>query len=104
MQPVIEVRDVVNRFGSQTVHDGVSFDVFPGEIFGVVGGSGTGKSVLLRTILGLRQPTSGSDRAEGVDVTRADDDQQRDRRCLAVEPDANDGAVEDQPHDRILGQ
>ena len=41
MQPVIEVRDVVNRFGSQSVHDGVSFDVFPGEIFGVVGGSGT---------------------------------------------------------------
>jgi len=52
VQPVIEVRDVVNRFGSQSVHDGVSFDVFPGEIFGIVGGSGTGKSVLLRTILG----------------------------------------------------
>ena len=77
MQPVIEVRDVVNRFGSQTVHDGVSFDVFPGEIFGIVGGSGTGKSVLLRTILGLRQPTSGSVRVEGVDITLADDDQLR---------------------------
>ena len=77
MQPVIEVRDVVNRFGSQSVHDGVSFDVFPGEIFGVVGGSGTGKSVLLRTILGLRQPTSGTVRVEGVDITCADDDQLR---------------------------
>jgi phospholipid/cholesterol/gamma-HCH transport system ATP-binding protein len=77
VQPVIEVRDVVNRFGSQTVHDGVSFDVFPGEIFGIVGGSGTGKSVLLRTILGLRQPTSGSVRVEGVDITLADDDQLR---------------------------
>jgi len=77
VQPVIEVRDVVNRFGSQTVHDGVSFDVFPGEIFGIVGGSGTGKSVLLRTILGLRQPTSGSVKVEGVDVTLADDDQLR---------------------------
>jgi phospholipid/cholesterol/gamma-HCH transport system ATP-binding protein len=77
VQPVIEVRDVVNRFGSQTVHDGVSFDVFPGEIFGIVGGSGTGKSVLLRTILGLRQPTSGSVRVEGVDVTCADDEQLR---------------------------
>ncbi len=77
MQPVIEVRDVVNRFGSQSVHDGVSFDVFPGEIFGIVGGSGTGKSVLLRTILGLRQPTSGSVKVEGVDVTCADDDHLR---------------------------
>ena len=77
MQPVIEVRDVVNRFGSQSVHDGVSFDVFPGEIFGIVGGSGTGKSVLLRTILGLRQPTSGTVKVEGVDITRADDDQLR---------------------------
>jgi phospholipid/cholesterol/gamma-HCH transport system ATP-binding protein len=77
VQPVIEVRDVVNRFGSQSVHDGVSFDVFPGEIFGVVGGSGTGKSVLLRTILGLRQPTSGTVKVEGVDITSADDDQLR---------------------------
>jgi phospholipid/cholesterol/gamma-HCH transport system ATP-binding protein len=77
VQPVIEVRDVVNRFGSQSVHDGVSFDVFPGEIFGIVGGSGTGKSVLLRTILGLRQPTSGTVKVEGVDVTCADDDQLR---------------------------
>jgi phospholipid/cholesterol/gamma-HCH transport system ATP-binding protein len=77
VQPVIEVRDIVNRFGSQTVHDGVSFDVLPGEVFGIVGGSGTGKSVLLRTILGLRQPTSGSVRVEGVDITLADDDQLR---------------------------
>ena len=77
MQPVIAVRDIVNRFGSQSVHDGVSFDVFPGEIFGVVGGSGTGKSVLLRTILGLRQPTSGTVQVEGVDITGADDEQLR---------------------------
>jgi phospholipid/cholesterol/gamma-HCH transport system ATP-binding protein len=77
VQPVIEVRDVVNRFGSQSVHDGVSFDVLPGEIFGIVGGSGTGKSVLLRTILGLRQPTSGTVKVEGVDVTCADDEQLR---------------------------
>ena len=54
-QPVIRVRDIVNRFGTQVVHDGVSFDVMSGEIFGIVGGSGSGKSVLLKTILGLRQ-------------------------------------------------
>ena len=59
------------------MHDGVDLHVFPGEIFGIVGGSGTGKSVLLRTILGLRRPTSGSVLVEGVDMTCADDDQLR---------------------------
>jgi len=54
--PVIVVREVVNRFGAQVVHDGVSFEVRPGEIFGIVGGSGSGKSVLLKTLLGLRRP------------------------------------------------
>ncbi len=47
---------LVNRFGTQIVHDGLDLEVLPNEIFGVVGGSGAGKSVLLRTILGLRQP------------------------------------------------
>ena len=47
----ISVRGLVNRFGSQTVHDGLDLDVRRGEILGVVGGSGTGKSVLMRTIL-----------------------------------------------------
>jgi phospholipid/cholesterol/gamma-HCH transport system ATP-binding protein len=68
-QPVITVRDIVNRFGAQVVHDGVSFDVFPGEIFGIVGGSGSGKSVLLKTMLGLLQPTSGSVEIEGREIT-----------------------------------
>nr|MBP8804099.1 ATP-binding cassette domain-containing protein [Pseudoxanthomonas sp.] len=55
----ISVRGLVNRFGSQTVHDGLDLDVRRGEILGVVGGSGTGKSVLMRTILGLRRPNAG---------------------------------------------
>lgn len=72
-RPVIVVRDVVNRFGAQVVHDGVSFDVHPGEIFGIVGGSGSGKSVLLRTLLGLRRPDAGTVEIEDREVTAMDD-------------------------------
>ncbi|HML10243.1 MAG TPA: ATP-binding cassette domain-containing protein, partial [Stellaceae bacterium] len=54
------MRDLVNRFGSQVVHDGIDLDVMPGEIMGVVGGSGSGKSVLLRTIIGLNKPATGT--------------------------------------------
>ncbi len=68
--PVISVRNVVNRFGNQVVHDGVSLDVVPGEVLGIVGGSGSGKSVLLRTMLGLHRPTSGQVLLEGKDITR----------------------------------
>ena len=57
---LIQVRGLVNRFGSQTVHDGLDLDIRRGEILGVVGGSGTGKSVLLRSIVGLRRPNAGS--------------------------------------------
>jgi phospholipid/cholesterol/gamma-HCH transport system ATP-binding protein len=69
LEVVISVRDVVNRFGAQTVHDGVSFDVHAGEVFGIVGGSGSGKSVLLKTMLGLRQPDAGAVVLEGRDIT-----------------------------------
>jgi phospholipid/cholesterol/gamma-HCH transport system ATP-binding protein len=58
--PVISLRGIVNRFGPQVVHDGVDLDVKRGEVMGVVGGSGTGKSVLLRTIIGLNRPAEGS--------------------------------------------
>jgi phospholipid/cholesterol/gamma-HCH transport system ATP-binding protein len=57
---VVRVRGLVSRFGAQIVHDGLDMEVRPNEIFGVVGGSGTGKSVLLRTILGLRRPDAGT--------------------------------------------
>ncbi|MDH4310593.1 MAG: ATP-binding cassette domain-containing protein [Gammaproteobacteria bacterium] len=70
---IISVRDLVNRFGQQTVHDGVSFDVHAGEVFGIVGGSGSGKSVLLKTMLGLRKPDSGVVEVEGHDITRMSD-------------------------------
>jgi phospholipid/cholesterol/gamma-HCH transport system ATP-binding protein len=69
--PVIAVRNVVNRFGAQIVHDGVSLDVYSGEVIGIVGGSGTGKSVLLRTMLGLHRPVSGEVLVEGRNVCAA---------------------------------
>lgn len=69
--PVICVRGIVNRFGTQVVHDEVSLDVFPGEVLGIVGGSGTGKSVLLRTMLGLHRPSAGAVLVEGRDITHS---------------------------------
>jgi phospholipid/cholesterol/gamma-HCH transport system ATP-binding protein len=56
---VIRVRGLTNRFGSNTVHDDLDLEVRKGEIIGVIGGSGTGKSVLLRSIVGLNKPVKG---------------------------------------------
>jgi phospholipid/cholesterol/gamma-HCH transport system ATP-binding protein len=69
MAAVIEARGIVNRFGRQLVHDGLDLVVEAGEVFGIVGGSGSGKSVLLRTLLGLQRPARGSVRIEGREVT-----------------------------------
>ena len=70
--PLIRVRGLVNRFGEQVVHDGVDLDVRRSEILGVVGGSGTGKSVLMRSILGLRKPDEGRIQLLGVDARSED--------------------------------
>ncbi|WP_235042359.1 ABC transporter ATP-binding protein [Vreelandella profundi] len=59
-QPVIKVTGLVNRFGSHVVHDHLDLTLERGEILGIVGGSGTGKSVLLRSIIGLRRPNEGT--------------------------------------------
>ncbi|WP_407072198.1 ABC transporter ATP-binding protein [Solilutibacter oculi] len=67
-EDVIRVRGLVNRFGEQVVHDGLDLDVRRGEILGVVGGSGTGKSVLMRSILGLRTPNAGEIEVLGIDA------------------------------------
>jgi phospholipid/cholesterol/gamma-HCH transport system ATP-binding protein len=72
-QVMISVRGIVSRFGTQLVHDGVSFDVHAGEIFGIVGGSGSGKSVLLRTMLGLLQPEDGVVEVEGNPIASMSD-------------------------------
>lgn len=66
--PIISIRNLRNQFGEQVVHDGLDLDVRRGEILGVVGGSGTGKSVLMRSILGLRRPDAGQIRVFGIDA------------------------------------
>ncbi len=75
---VIEVRGLVSQFGRQVVHDRLDLDVRRGEVLGVVGGSGTGKSVLLRTIVGLNQPRAGEIRVFGIDTRRARADESED--------------------------
>jgi phospholipid/cholesterol/gamma-HCH transport system ATP-binding protein len=77
-EPIIRVRHLVNRFGVETVHDGVDLEVRRGEVLGVVGGSGSGKSVLLRTIVGLNRPVEGEVEVFGRDVLSASEREMRD--------------------------
>jgi len=67
---IIEVRGLVNQFGPQRIHDNLDLDVHRGEVLGVVGGSGTGKSVLLRTIIGLNRPRAGRITVLGIDALK----------------------------------
>ncbi len=66
--PVIRVSGLVNAFGDQIIHDGLDLEVRRGEIMGVVGGSGTGKSVLMRSIIGLQEPRAGEIEVFGHDM------------------------------------
>jgi len=72
-QPILSARGIVNRFGNHAVHDRIDLDVLPGEIVGIVGGSGSGKSVLLKTLIGLRRPDRGEVRVNGTPVERIDE-------------------------------
>ena len=72
---VIDVDALVTRFGSQTVHDGLGFRIRRGELVALIGGSGSGKSVLLREIIGLQRPQAGAIRLLGTDVWRAGPEQ-----------------------------
>jgi phospholipid/cholesterol/gamma-HCH transport system ATP-binding protein len=75
---VISVRDLVVGFGDRVVLDHLSLDVYRGEILGLVGGSGGGKSVLMRTIIGLVEKRQGSIEIFGVDRDRATDAERAD--------------------------
>ena len=70
-QPIIQVRGLRNSFGDQVIHEGLDLDVRRGEILGVVGGSGSGKSVLLNTIIGLKEPEAGRVSVLGADIAHA---------------------------------
>lgn len=70
--PVITIRGLTNRFGATVVHENLSLDVMRGEVLGVVGASGSGKSLLLRSIVGLQTPAAGQITLLGTDVLQAD--------------------------------
>ncbi|MEW5707601.1 ABC transporter ATP-binding protein [Pelomicrobium sp. G1] len=70
-EAVVEVEDLVTRFGAATVHDGVSFQVRRGELAALIGASGSGKSVLVREIIGLLKPAAGRVRLLGTEVWSA---------------------------------
>ena len=71
MNPKIRVRGLRKAFGDKQVLDGIDFDIMPGTSFVVIGGSGSGKSVLIKCILGLIEPDSGSIEIDGKDILRA---------------------------------
>ncbi len=69
--PPIEVRGLKSQYGTQVIHQGLDLTVRRGEILGVVGGSGAGKSVLLNTLIGLKKPDGGEVKLFGVDLMKA---------------------------------
>jgi phospholipid/cholesterol/gamma-HCH transport system ATP-binding protein len=74
-QAVIRIEGLVTRLGGRVLHDRIDLDVFQSEVLGVVGGSGSGKSVLLRSIIGLQQPTEGRIEVLGQNVPDLDGDE-----------------------------
>lgn len=69
-EAIIQVRGVSKRYGAKVVHKNIDLDVYPGEILTLMGGSGSGKSVLLRSLIGLERPDSGSILFNGQDTTK----------------------------------
>ena len=76
-ETIIRIRQLVNAFGDSVIHDHLDLDVYRGEVLGVVGGSGTGKSVLLRSIIGLNRPRSGSIKVLGQETAEGDSEDLR---------------------------
>ncbi len=84
-EAVIRVRDLVAGYGERAILEGVSFDVYRGEIFGILGGSGCGKSTLLKHLIGLRPPLGGQVWLYGQDLwAGTEDDRRRLQRRIGV--------------------
>ncbi len=78
--PIIEVHGLKNSFGEQVIHENLELEVRRGEILGVVGGSGTGKSVLMRSIIGLQTPDEGEIKVFGESRAQRDEEEEKDLR------------------------
>ena len=79
-QPIITIKGLRNSFGEQVVHDDLDLEVRRGEILGVVGGSGTGKSVLMRSVIGLQKPDEGEIHVLGESMIDRDEDEAKNIR------------------------
>ncbi len=80
MDPIISVRGFCKHFGSKIVHDNLDLDLFPGEVLSLIGGSGSGKSVLLRALIGLERADAGRIYFKGRDLTDLTETQWREVR------------------------
>ena len=100
--PVITVRGLRNAFGEQVIHEDLDLTVCRGEILGVVGGSGTGKSVLLRSIIGLQTPDAGEIEVLGENMIDRDEDEAKNiRRRWGIL--FQNGALFSSPRTRMIG-
>jgi branched-chain amino acid transport system ATP-binding protein len=84
--PLLEVADLTVHHGQLRALDSISLRVYPGEVYAIIGANGAGKSTLLRTIAGLHQPTTGSVRFDGAEVT-ALGPERRARRGIVMVPE-----------------
>ena len=83
--PVISVESLTVQYGDHRVLDGVSLNIEAGEVMALLGGSGSGKTTMLRHIIGLERPTSGTVRVRGVDINRCSPKELKDiRRTMGV--------------------
>lgn len=72
---LIEIRGIHKKFGNKTVHQGINLDVYEGEVLALMGGSGCGKSVLLRMIVGLEKPDTGTIKFNGHSIEKLSEEQ-----------------------------
>jgi len=75
MQPFIDIKNVKKSYGNKVVHDGINLEIRKGEVLTLMGGSGSGKSVLLRSLIGLEKPDSGKILFGEVDIAGLEDEQ-----------------------------